>query len=109
MSELSVITGGAPLPPSGYSLSQNFPNPFNPSTIISYQLPANSHVTLKVYDVLGREVETLVDGRQSAGNHAVKFEAKGLPSGVYFYRLSAKPLSGQAGNFIETKKLVMLK
>ncbi len=85
-----------------YQLSQNFPNPFNPSTIISYQLPMNSHVTLKVYDVLGRLVRTLVNDNQVMGSHEVTFDGSGLPSGVYFYRL-------QAGGFSRTRKLVVLK
>lgn len=88
--------------PISFALSQNYPNPFNPSTMISYQLPANSHVSLKIYDVLGREVETLVNERQTVGIHSVTFEAVNLPSGVYFYRL-------QASLFTQTKKLVVLK
>ncbi len=85
-----------------FALSQNYPNPFNPTTVISYQLATNSEVTLNIYDVLGREVKTLVNERQSAGDHSVAFSAKGLPSGVYFYRL-------QAGTYSETKKLLLLK
>lgn len=88
--------------PDIYRLQQNYPNPFNPSTVISYQLPANSMVTLKVYDVLGREVETLVNERQNAGTHSITFDASTLPSGVYFYRL-------QAGTYSNTKKLLLLK
>jgi len=88
--------------PTKYALYQNFPNPFNPSTVISYQMSVNSHVTLKVYDVLGREIVTLVDGKQGAGTHSVTFNAGNLPSGVYFYRL-------QAGSYSDTKKLVLLK
>lgn len=83
-------------------LSQNYPNPFNPSTVIGYVLPINSHVTLKVYDVLGREVRTLVDARQGPGEHSVVFDASGLPSGVYFYRMNA-------GNFRDVKKLIVVK
>ncbi len=88
--------------PTVFSMSQNYPNPFNPSTVINYQLPMNSFVTLKVYDVLGREVGTLIDGRQSAGYHTASFIASNLPSGVYFYRLVA-------GNFVETKKMALIK
>jgi ligand-binding sensor domain-containing protein len=88
--------------PTLYALKQNYPNPFNPTTTISYQLPTNTIVTLKVYDVLGREIKTLVSERQKAGNHLVIFDANSLPSGVYFYRL-------QAGSYAETKKLVLLK
>jgi photosystem II stability/assembly factor-like uncharacterized protein len=90
------------VPPKDFSLSQNYPNPFNPSTVISYSLPANGPVTLKVYDVLGREVAVLVSGQMSAGGHSVQWNAENYPSGVYFYRL-------QAGSFVETKKLVFLK
>lgn len=83
-------------------LSQNHPNPFKQSTVISYQLPVNACVNLKIYDVLGREVATLMDGAQAAGSHSVKFNAGSLAGGVYFYRL-------QYGNNVETKKLIVLK
>ncbi len=85
-----------------FELLQNYPNPFNPTTVISYQISAVSHVTLKVYDVLGREVETLVNENQNAGNYTVTFDGSSFPSGVYFYRL-------QAGTNIVTKKLLLLK
>lgn len=88
--------------PTKFSLQQNYPNPFNPSTIISYLLPVNGFVNLKVYDVLGRRVETLVSERENAGSHAVTFNAANLPSGVYFYRL-------EAGAYHDTKKLLLLK
>ena len=88
--------------PFVFRLSQNFPNPFNPSTVIGYQLPTNTMVTLKIYDVLGREVRTMVNERQSAGNYSVTLTAGNLPSGVYFCRL-------QAGSFTATKKLALLK
>lgn len=96
------------LPPHDYALEQNYPNPFNPSTVISYRLSVNSFVRLKVYDVLGRQVATLVDGRQNAGYYNVIFDAANLPSGVYFYRILAKSF-GQVGSYSETKKLVLLK
>ncbi len=88
--------------PEDFSLLQNYPNPFNPTTTINYQLPTNSVVALKVYDVLGREMATLVNERQSVGSHSVRFDANNLPSGVYFYRLDA-------GTYHDTKKLVLLK
>jgi hypothetical protein len=85
-----------------YRLMQNYPNPFNPSTVISYQLPVASEVSLKVFDVLGREVAVLVSGRQKAGNYVVPFNGSGLSSGVYFYRL-------QAGQFVQTRKMMLVK
>ena len=88
--------------PDRFAVSQNYPNPFNPSTVISYQLPVSSMVTLKVYDVLGKEIQTLVDKRMSAGYHSAIFVASGLPSGVYFYRM-------QAGKYSETRKLMVVK
>ncbi len=88
--------------PKEFLLYQNYPNPFNPRTAIGYQLLANSFVNLRVYDVLGREVASLVNDRQSSGRYQVVFEAKNLKSGVYFYTL-------RAGNFIDTKKLILLK
>lgn len=88
--------------PSSPTLDQNFPDPFNPTTVIRYQLSATSRVSLKVYDVLGREIETLVDERETPGTHSVSFDAAKFPSGVYFYRLVT-------GNFNEVKKLVLIK
>lgn len=88
--------------PSRFELFDNYPNPFNPSTTIDYNLSVSSLVSLKVYDVLGREVKTLVNERQDAGSHSVEFNADSLPSGVYFYRI-------QAGENTATRKLVLLK
>jgi hypothetical protein len=88
--------------PDNFTLSQNYPNPFNPSTTISFSLPRRESVTLKVYDLLGREVATLVDGREEAGEHTVKWNADGFTSGVYFYRLSA-------GGGVQTRKLVLVR
>jgi hypothetical protein len=85
-----------------YVLYQNFPNPFNPSTNISFSLPCQSFVSLKVFDLLGRYVVTLVSEELSAGNHTRQWNAATISSGVYFYRL-------QAGSFVETKKLVFLR
>jgi hypothetical protein len=83
-------------------LSQNYPNPFNPSTVIPYRLAVNSKIRLKVYDMLGRDVVTLADRFERAGDHSVSFDGSNLPSGVYFYRLQAETHS-------ETKKLTLTK
>ena len=88
--------------PIVYSLSQNYPNPFNPSTTINFSIPQNAQVTLKIFDVLGKEVGTLLDQEVPSGNHEVQFDATGIPSGVYFYTLTA-------GNFVESKKMILLK
>ena len=87
---------------SNYKLFQNYPNPFNPSTVISFQLPVTSNVTLKVYDILGREVVILVNEEKLAGSYEVQFEGTGLTSGIYFYQL-------KTGNYSETKKMILLK
>ena len=88
--------------PATYILEQNFPNPFNPSTVISYTIPTGQLVSLKIYDVLGREVATLVQGEQRAGTHAVVWDAAQYSSGTYFYRL-------QSGAFVGAKRLVLIK
>jgi len=88
--------------PSDFALFQNYPNPFNPSTRISWQVPIGSWQTLKVYDVLGNEVATLVDEYKPAGKYEVEFNSSSLPSSIYFYKI-------QVGNFVETKKMVLLK
>jgi hypothetical protein len=96
--------------PAHFSLNQNYPNPFNPTTTIAFGLPSESFVSLKVFDAVGREVATLISQELSAGNYAQQWNAEGLPSGVYFYCLSARAISrGQAGSFIETRKLILLK
>jgi len=87
--------------PSEYALEQNYPNPFNPSTTIKFHIPELNFVTLKVYDVLGNEIATLVNEKKSIGSFEIKFDATGLPSGIYFYRL-------RAGSFVETKKMILL-
>jgi photosystem II stability/assembly factor-like uncharacterized protein len=88
--------------PTSFSLEQNYPNPFNPSTKISWQSQVGNWQTLKVYDVLGNEVATLVDEYKAAGKYDIEFDATGLNSGVYFYQL-------RAGSFVETKKMILLK
>ncbi|MFA6469875.1 MAG: T9SS type A sorting domain-containing protein [Bacteroidota bacterium] len=97
--EVEVIIGGVP---NMFALEQNYPNPFNPSTVISYQLPVNSHVTLKVFDVIGREVATLVNEVKEAGRYSATFDAAKLSSGIYFAQL-------QSGDKIQLKKMLLLK
>jgi len=88
--------------PSDFGLSQNYPNPFNPTTAIRFQIPSDGNVTLKVYDVLGREVSTVINENLSAGEHEVKFDASNLASGVYLYRI-------EAGSFSDVKKMLLIK
>lgn len=88
--------------PKSYRLVQNFPNPFNPTTEIKYDIPQQSFVSLKIYDAAAKEVQTLVNETQNAGSYNVKFNAEQLPSGIYFYTI-------KAGDFIETKKMLLLK
>lgn len=94
--------------PGRYGLDQNFPNPFNPSTVIRYHLPADARVTLKVYDILGREIATLVEGLMPAGSHSVTWNASSYGSGVYFARLSASDPGGGI-RFVRTTKLGLLR
>ena len=98
---MATEVGGGSTHSSDFVLLQNYPNPFNPSTEITFRLPTAAHVTLKIYDLIGREVATLVDGQLPAGAHLRRWNAEGLPSGVYFYRL-------QAGTFTATKRLILL-
>ena len=88
--------------PTKYSLEQNYPNPFNPTTTIKYSIKKAGLVTLKVYDILGKEITTLVNENKTAGNYSVNFNASNLPSGIYFYRL-------KSGSFLATKKLIFMK
>ena len=97
----AVEMGSTDLPPH-FSLGQNYPNPFNPMTTISFSLPSKSFVSLKVFDVIGRKVATIVSEELSAGNHSRKWNAANITSGMYFYVLNA-------GSFSETKKLVLLR
>jgi hypothetical protein len=88
--------------PSNFELSQNYPNPFNPSTTISFNLPESGKVTLKIYNIIGKEIKTLVEGYREAGIHTFNFNAEGYPSGMYFYSLSTN-------GFTETKKMLFMK
>ncbi|MGH7452294.1 MAG: T9SS type A sorting domain-containing protein, partial [bacterium] len=88
--------------PISFLLDQNYPNPFNPNTTIQFVLPYSGYVTLKIYNALGEEMTTLVTKNLSAGKHQVVWEAKGMVSGIYFYRL-------QAADFVQTRKLVFMR
>lgn len=98
----TAIKDGKTLKPETVSLSQNYPNPFNPSTVIKYQVPVTGNVVLKVYDMLGKEVATLVNDVKSAGDYEYRFDATSLASGLYIYTL-------KAGNTMQTKKMMLLK
>ena len=98
----NVEDEGSILSPDSYNLAQNFPNPFNPTTSIRYSIPMRSNVTLKVYDILGNEVASLVNEEKAQGVYTVTFDASHLSSGIYFYKL-------QSGSFVETKKMLLLK
>lgn len=93
--------------PKQYVLSQNYPNPFNSSTTIHFELPRAAHVILKVYNILGEEVVTLIDEEKAAGKYDIQFEGARFTSGVYFYRLTSDERSGQS--FISTKKSILIK
>jgi hypothetical protein len=88
--------------PMQFSLSQNYPNPFNPSTTIEYALPANAHVSLRLYNAIGEEVKEMVNEMQTAGVKSVRVDAENLPSGVYLYKLVA-------GSFTQTKKMILVR
>jgi hypothetical protein len=85
-----------------FTLDQNFPNPFNPSTLIKYSIPNSYQVSLKIFNTLGQEMETLVNEEKQVGTYEVNWNASNLQSGVYFYRL-------QAGSFVQTRKMILLK
>ena len=88
--------------PKEFLLSQNYPNPFNPNTKIKYSVPNTSNVIIKVFDILGNEIETLANEKKPAGTYELTWYAENLPSGVYFYQI-------KAGDFIQTKKMILLK
>ncbi|MCF6270015.1 MAG: T9SS type A sorting domain-containing protein [Melioribacteraceae bacterium] len=96
------VNGESDKLPNTFELYQNYPNPFNPSTIIFYKIKENSHVQLKVYNILGQEIKTLVNKNQKAGNYKIEFNGNGLASGLYFYRI-------QAGTFTNVKKMLLIK
>jgi hypothetical protein len=88
--------------PDQFELSQNYPNPFNARTAIEYSLPQDSHVRIVIYNLLGQNIETLVDSDQNAGNHLLVWNASNVPTGVYFYRM-------EAGKFTQTRKMLLAK
>ena len=99
----SLMTSVNPVnAPLQFQLSNNYPNPFNPSTTFSFQVAQKSHVSLKIYDIIGREVATIFSGELEAGKYTRQWNAASFASGVYFYRL-------QAGSFVAVKKLILLK
>ena len=100
--EYSKTVEIAVIPPGDFELSQNYPNPFNPSTTISFKLPAASNTTLKIYDIAGNELATIINEYMSAGNFLINFNAKALPSGVYLYVL-------RSGAYLQVKKMQLLK
>ncbi|MEO8514321.1 MAG: carboxypeptidase regulatory-like domain-containing protein [Ignavibacteria bacterium] len=95
--------------PDNFSLGQNYPNPFNPQTKIRFELKSSSFAELKIFDILGREVKTLVNENLKAGEYEVSFNAVNMPSGVYFYRLNTRGSVSQTGGFTETRKMVLIK
>jgi hypothetical protein len=103
--QFSTTTGIIPIStgiPEIYSLSQNYPNPFNPVTRINYSIPKQGLVTIKIYDALGREVQTLINDMKTPGNYIVDFDGTNLSSGVYFYKLASN-------DFVSIKKMILLK
>ena len=101
-STITAVTRAEITLPQTFLLNQNYPNPFNPSTTISFSLPRQEFATLKIFDLMGREITTLISKNLAAGNYSLKWDAVNQPSGVYFYRL-------QAGQYSETRKLLLLK
>jgi hypothetical protein len=95
--------------PLSYKLSQNYPNPFNPVTTINYSLPVGSKVRLTILNLLGQVVATLVDETEPAGFKYVKWDASGLASGIYFYRLDASSIANPGKSFTQVKKMILLK
>ena len=102
------LTGVADVPKE-FALEQNYPNPFNPSTVIHYSLPVNGYVTLKVYNVLGEEVVTLVNGAQDAGYKSVEWNSANVASGVYFYRIEATSISNPKDTFVKVRKMMLIR
>jgi hypothetical protein len=104
----SVIASQGQIP-LVYTLSQNYPNPFNPSTVIAFGVPEASHVSVNIFDLVGRQISTLINEDLIAGNYRRTFIADHLSSGVYFYRIVAASKNGKGRLFVETKKLMLIK
>ena len=102
LSEVKIKNPGKNIRINDYLLYQNYPNPFNPSTTLKYEIPREGNVTPKVFDVLGREIRTLINKEQPQGNYSIDFNASSLTSGIYFYRI-------QAGQFVKCKKMILLR
>jgi len=94
--------------PKNFTLTQNYPNPFNPTTTIGYDLPRAARISLKIYDAVGREVVTLMEGVQDAGFKSIQWDASAVSSGVYMYQLNAKDVEGN-GTFNKVRKMILLK
>jgi hypothetical protein len=95
--------------PREFSLKQNYPNPFNPSTVINYSVPKSAFVTIKIYDLTGREVKTLVSSQHQTGNYTESFVASGMASGIYYYTMTADDPSADGQIYIETRKMILVK
>ncbi|MDQ3020451.1 MAG: T9SS type A sorting domain-containing protein [Bacteroidota bacterium] len=100
---ITTINSNTYLNPDDYKLSQNFPNPFNPKTIIKYEIKKQSQVTIKVFSILGVEIETLIESKQQPGSHKIEFDGSNIPSGVYFYGLSIDGIP------VDTKKMILIR
>jgi hypothetical protein len=95
--------------PTRFDMNQNYPNPFNPTTVITFQLPKASFVIIRLYDALGREIQTLYEAEQGSGYYSVRVSGTRLSAGVYFYKIDAREVSGQAGIFSKTLKMALIK
>src|SRR5690606_35734456 len=95
--------------PVSYELFQNFPNPFNPSTTIKYQISEDGMVTVKIFDILGKEIKTLVTEQKTIGRYEINFDASDLASGVYIYRIQVNPSTGSGQSFVSAKKMMLVK
>jgi hypothetical protein len=95
--------------PKKMNLSQNYPNPFNPNTTIEFSLPKTNEVTLKIYNILGEDIATLVSDRLTAGIYTFDWDASNMAGGVYLYRLFVESLTGEAGEFVETRKMILMR